>query len=580
MLNGIDISNYQPGIELSRVPCDFVIVQHSFGNYVQSTFSSQANRTLRFGKKLGIYHYVTGQAGEIDTFINGVRGYVGRAVLALDFEATDNARWGDFGYLQDFAQRIISELGTHPLLYGSASIYDPLINISHNLNCGLWIAQYASEAQTGYQAQPWNEQAYNMAIFQYSSNGRLYGYNGSLDLDMFYGTDEDWNLYAHSTNTAPTHIAKETSMELSTTFVNQNKNTLPIGRKIAIKNIGGSLYLNSHDGILIMDADPMPFYVQENSDRSISLADPWGNWITVSSSPANGDIPTVVRGNGSIEQRWVASPFQGGFKLTSLVNGQMNLDLPNDNDKNGQKVQIWGEWPNPDEKCPNQTWIATLYSDVEPKPIAHTAVKVEAKTIDKPTVEPKTDAKPVAKPITEDKPIEHTVDKAIDKPVAKTESDPKIADKPIVEEKPAETKAKVVDKTMDKPVEPTAKTEIEHTVEPKSIKPIAKKGKPMDDKDVIEKVKGLVENASDEDMDKVADDTAAVVEQILGKRKLNRQAIRWVMVIGSLIALASTVIIILGTCGVLPKWSEAIPGLVTAFYATFAHALGISATTK
>lgn len=562
MLNGIDISNYQPGIELSRVPCDFVIVQHSFGNYVQSTFSSQANRTLRFGKKLGIYHYVTGQAGEIDTFINGVRGYVGRAVLALDFEAGDNNRWGDFGYLQDFAQRIISELGTHPLLYGSASIYDPLTNISHNLNCGLWIAQYASEAQTGYQSSPWNEQAYNMAIFQYSSNGRLYGYNGALDLDMFYGTDEDWSLYAKSTqNTATPIKKKEPTMELSTAFANQNRNTLPIGKKIAIKNIGGSLYLNSHDGILIMDADPMPFYVQENSDRSISLADPWGNWITVPSTPANGDIPSVVKGNGSIEQRWVASPYQGGFKLTSLVNGQMNLDLPSDNDKNGQKVQIWGEWPNPDEKCPNQTWLYALYSDVEPKteakpiekPIEHKADKpiVVEKPVDKPIehtavkVGPKTEAKP----ITEDKPIEH----AVEKPIVK--SDPKPADKSIVEEKPV---------AKDK------------TIEPK----IAKEGKHMNDKDVIEKVKGLVENSSDEDMDKVADDTAAVVEQILGKRKLSRQAIRWVMVIGSLIALASTVIIILGTCGVLPKWSEAIPGLVTAFYATFAHALGISATTK
>ena len=522
MLNGIDISNYQPGIELSRVPCDFVIVQHSSGNYVQSTFSSQANRTLRFGKKLGIYHYVTGQAGEIDTFINGVRGYVGKAVLALDFEAADNNRWGDFGYLQDFAQRIISELGTHPLLYGSANIYDPLINISHNLNCGLWIAQYASEAQTGYQASPWNEQAYNMAIFQYSSNGRLYGYNGSLDLDMFYGTDEDWALYAKSTNAtnAPTHIAKETSMELSTAYANQNKNTLPIGQKIAIKNIGGSLYLNSHDGILIMDADPMPFYVQENSDRSISLADPWGNWITVPSQPANGDIPTVVRGNGSIEQRWVASPYQGGFKLTSLVNGQMNLDLPNDNDKNGQKVQIWGEWPNPDEKCPNQTWIATLYSDVEPKPVAKPVDKPIEHTVDK----------PVAKTEDKSEPIEHTAVKVeakpINKPVAKTESDPKVAEKPV--------EPKIEAKTTDK------------TIEPK-VKPIVKEGKPMDDKDVIEKVKGLVENSSDEDMDKVADDTAAVVEQILGKRKLSRQAIRWVMVIGSLIALASTVIIILGT---------------------------------
>ena len=48
---------------------------------------------------------------------------------------------------------------------------------------------------TGYQDSPWNEAAYNCAIRQYSSAGRLSGYNGALDLNKFYGDRATWNKY-------------------------------------------------------------------------------------------------------------------------------------------------------------------------------------------------------------------------------------------------------------------------------------------------------------------------------------------------------------------------------------------------
>ena len=65
---------------------------------------------------------------------------------------------------------------------------------------GMWIAQYANNNQTGYQESPWNEGAYACAMRQYSSHGRLSGYNGDLDLDKFYGDREAWNKYAGKGN--------------------------------------------------------------------------------------------------------------------------------------------------------------------------------------------------------------------------------------------------------------------------------------------------------------------------------------------------------------------------------------------
>lgn len=63
-------------------------------------------------------------------------------------------------------------------------------------NYGLWIAQYADDSPTGYQDALWNEEAYTCAIRQYSSHGRLNGWNGDLDLDKFYGDKDARNKYA------------------------------------------------------------------------------------------------------------------------------------------------------------------------------------------------------------------------------------------------------------------------------------------------------------------------------------------------------------------------------------------------
>ena len=77
-------------------------------------------------------------------------------------------------------------------------------------NYGLWIAQYADMNPTGYQAEPWNEGAYDCAMRQYSSCGRLNGYNGNLDLNKFYGDRAAWNKYAGKGNatTTPPSTAK------------------------------------------------------------------------------------------------------------------------------------------------------------------------------------------------------------------------------------------------------------------------------------------------------------------------------------------------------------------------------------
>ena len=79
-------------------------------------------------------------------------------------------------------------------------------------HCGLWVAQYANNNATGYQTRPWNYGRYGEAMRQYTSNGRINGYAGPLDLNYFRGTAAQWNKYAnpsgHTVAPAPTPTPK------------------------------------------------------------------------------------------------------------------------------------------------------------------------------------------------------------------------------------------------------------------------------------------------------------------------------------------------------------------------------------
>lgn len=62
-MNGIDISNHQAGIDLARVPFDFVICKATEGTGFVDRYCDGFIRTAAgLGRKTGVYHYATGQS--------------------------------------------------------------------------------------------------------------------------------------------------------------------------------------------------------------------------------------------------------------------------------------------------------------------------------------------------------------------------------------------------------------------------------------------------------------------------------------------------------------------------------------
>lgn len=199
-LNGIDVSNWQNGINLAAVPADFVICKATQGNsYVSPDCVRQVEQAAAAGKLVGTYHYISGSGAvaEADFYLNNIKNWIGKYMMCLDWESSQNSQWGNESYLKQVAQRIIERTGIPPVIYVQQSRLSAVKAIADELNCGLWVAQYANMDQTGYQAAPWNEGAYTCAIRQYSSAGRLSGYSGNLDLNKFYGDRNAWLKYCN-----------------------------------------------------------------------------------------------------------------------------------------------------------------------------------------------------------------------------------------------------------------------------------------------------------------------------------------------------------------------------------------------
>lgn len=206
MLNGIDISNWQRGIDLSKVPADFVIIKATGGTgYVSDQCDIQFQQAKALGKPRGVYHFAgdgyrdLGPEREADFFIENTLGYHdGETILVLDWEADAlprGPRWA-----KAWMDRVYQKTGIKPIIYMSASVsgeYDWSEVVKADY--GLWVAAYAHmNIINGYQkpTPPAVGHWPFVAIFQYSSTTRLPGFGGDLDANVAYLDRAGWMAYA------------------------------------------------------------------------------------------------------------------------------------------------------------------------------------------------------------------------------------------------------------------------------------------------------------------------------------------------------------------------------------------------
>ncbi|MBF1161365.1 MAG: LysM peptidoglycan-binding domain-containing protein [[Eubacterium] sulci] len=205
MLRVVDEASWQEGIDNTTLDCDAVIIKATQGTgYINPICDSLYQAAKSAGKLLGIYHYASGgnATAEADFFLDNIQGYIGEAMLVLDWESGENAQWGNQNWCKEFCDRVHARTGINPVVYVQNSAVDQVANLTDN---GLWIAQYADNNPIGWVDSPWNTITVNHIMHQYTSTGRINGWGGNLDLSLFYGDENAWRAYAGTTGqSAPT----------------------------------------------------------------------------------------------------------------------------------------------------------------------------------------------------------------------------------------------------------------------------------------------------------------------------------------------------------------------------------------
>ena len=199
MLKGIDISKWQ-AVGTGDGDYDFVICKATEGvGYTDPNCDAHYQRAKSQGKLLGVYHFArpghNDPIAEADWFVSQIQGYIGEALLVLDWEveATWNIAWA-----KKWLDRVYEKTGVKPLVYASGSVINgnDWSSVS-NADYGLWIAYWPNNYQygEGWPTSP-SEMGYGTgdwkmwAIWQFSSR------NGRLDCDVANVDRAGWMKYA------------------------------------------------------------------------------------------------------------------------------------------------------------------------------------------------------------------------------------------------------------------------------------------------------------------------------------------------------------------------------------------------
>lgn len=169
----------------------FILVKATEGcGYVDPTCDAKYQLNKQAGKLLGVYHYARPDLGntpeeEAQYFVDNIRGYIGEAIMVLDWESAN--KW-DVNWAKRWLDKVKGLTGIKPMIYMSSSVtfaYDWSSVVAGDY--GLWVANYGNNDGSNHGCPDvgyWGV----VAMHQYTSN--------PIDKDEFFGDAAAWNAYA------------------------------------------------------------------------------------------------------------------------------------------------------------------------------------------------------------------------------------------------------------------------------------------------------------------------------------------------------------------------------------------------
>ncbi|MGG3642049.1 GH25 family lysozyme [Bacillus gobiensis] len=181
---GIDVSHWQGNIDWKRVAADGIsyafLKATESTNYIDDTFYKNADGARAAGIKAGAYHFARFGSkeeaiAEAKHFLNAVKKTILSYPLVLDLEV--NQKKVSKGALTDAAVvflEAIENAGYFAMLYTGKSFLESALDESKLKQYAKWIARYNREL--GRAADIW----------QYSSEGKVNGIRGNVDMNLCY----------------------------------------------------------------------------------------------------------------------------------------------------------------------------------------------------------------------------------------------------------------------------------------------------------------------------------------------------------------------------------------------------------
>ena len=186
--HGIDISSHQAGLNVAGIWADFVIVKATEDDDYQNPYMGvQAQATLSASKRLGFYHFARpgDAAAQARYFVSAVGALRSKATLWLDWE--DNAVPQGPSWVKVFLDTVRSLTGQTPGIYMNGSALNGYDWSAVAAQYPLW---YAGGPEYSDYGRPYSDPAVPSVsywgqplIHQYTEDGCLPGYSGTLDLN-------------------------------------------------------------------------------------------------------------------------------------------------------------------------------------------------------------------------------------------------------------------------------------------------------------------------------------------------------------------------------------------------------------
>lgn len=169
-----------------------VIIKATQGtDYVNPKCNHQWDLAGQNGKLRGLYHYAGGgdPVAEAQHFLDSIRNYVYKAVLAVDWESNENSAWGNTNWVRQFVDEVHRQTNVWPMIYVQESALAQVANCAND--CALWVAKYP------YGWHTWTVPNISVSSGAFSTITGWQFTGGDMDRSIFYLDEAGWNKLAN-----------------------------------------------------------------------------------------------------------------------------------------------------------------------------------------------------------------------------------------------------------------------------------------------------------------------------------------------------------------------------------------------